>query len=458
LGRLPTLGSVSILLVVGILLAHGDWQGAGKFAIIAFVLFSTLAAPQTLDFIAMLAFLSAAMPFFNAAGTVNSYRWAVLVIFALGLILRNSMGVSGSRWHPFQFSLGLFVCWALISSTYSVNSLLTILKAGAFGCLLLGSLLNGRLESHAGPEAPCKIIDHLFWCALLVGAGCVLAFVGILPRGWWNYFEGPFGNPNFLAAFIPFIAPVLVLRLFQSAKKAPLVRVLNFAFAAMFLAFLVMSGSRTGMIATFVGCAWFLYFSSRKAFGWFVTVGFLAAVILVAYFPAFLGSLNQTYVEKGGSRVLQSRQKLLEDSWAAATESPILGVGFGATKGASEDWQFSFASVGSGREKVNSFLGLVEEVGLVGAALLLYPLTWIVLNSVRRLELIQKFHSAGGEFWPVLTLSACLVGGLTDSMAEGWLTATGMFAAVMFWLIYGVLSARLLMPFRALEREMAAGR
>jgi hypothetical protein len=458
LGRLPTLGTVLVLLVLAILLAQGDWQGAGKLAIAAIVLFSTLAAPQSLDFLAMLAFLSAAMPIFNSAGTVNSYRWAVLVILALGLILRNSMGASGSRWHPFQFSLGLFVCWALISSTYSVNSLLTAVKAGAFGCLLLGALLNGRLESQAGPASPCKIIDHLFWCALLVGMGCVLAALRILPGGWWNFFEGPFGNPNFLGAFIPFIAPVLLVRLFQSAKKAPLVRVANFAFAAMFLAFLVMSGSRTGMIATFMGCAWFLYFSSRKAFGWFVTVGLLAAVILVAYFPGYVGNLNKAYVQKGGTRVLQSRQKLLEDSWAAAIENPILGIGFGATKGASEDWHFSFGSVGSGREKVNSFLGLVEEVGLVGAVFLLYPLTWIMLTSVRRLELIQRFHPAGGEFWPVLTLSACLVGGLTNSMAEAWLTATGMFAAVMFWLIYGVLSARLLMPFRAVKREMATGR
>jgi hypothetical protein len=71
-----------------------------------------------------------------------------------------------------------------------------------------------------------------------------------------------------------------------------------------------------------------------------------------------------------------------------------------------------------------------------------------MVASFRRLKLIQRFRPGSGESWTIITLSACLLGGLVDSMAEAWLVAAGFFACIMFWLIYGVLSARLTVPVR----------
>jgi hypothetical protein len=458
LGRLPNLGTLLIVLVMAILVYREQWKEAAQLGIVGLALLIMLAAPQFLGFIAILAFLGAAMPVANRVGTFGQYRWAVLVMLALGLVLRNSMGMSGSRWHFTQFSLGLFVCFAAFSSTYSVNFMLTLLKAASFGCLLLGGLLNGRLESRPESEESCKLLDQLYWCAALVGISCALARVHLLPSGAGGFFTGPFGNANSLGAFIPLVAPVLLLGMYQSSKQPPLVRSGKFALTVIYLAVLLMTQSRGGIIATFVACAWWLYFASRKVFTWFVTVVVLVSAILVIYFPAYTGTLNRVFFQKGGHYVLQSRQRLLEDSWAAAMESPVLGVGFGATKGASEDWQFSFASEGSGREKMNSLLASIEEVGIVGTVFLVFPLAWILFASARRLKLMQGVYPASREFWTVLTLSACLLGGLTNSMVEAWLTAAGFFASVMFWLIYGVLSARLLMPMRVPQRETAVGK
>jgi O-antigen ligase len=237
----------------------------------------------------------------------------------------------------------------------------------------------------------------------------------------------------------------------QSSEKAPVIRALNVALTIAFLMFLIMSRSRGGIVATFVACAWWLYFSYRKVFGRFVVVAVLATVILLAYFPAYVESMNRVYVQKGSHYILQSRGKLLEESWAAAMESPIIGVGFGVSKGYSEDWEFGFESGGMGREKMNSFLAAIEEVGIIGAAFLVFPIAWVFVASARRLLLLRKFHPPAQEFWTVLTLSACLIGGLTNSLSEAWLTAAGFFSAIMFWLIFGVLAARLTIPFRALR-------
>jgi hypothetical protein len=202
------------------------------------------------------------------------------------------------------------------------------------------------------------------------------------------------------------------------------------------------------MVATFVACAWWLYFSYRKVFWNFVVVALLTGVILFAFFPAYVESLNRVYVQKGSSYVLRSRGKLLEDSWDAAMESPVIGVGFGVSKGYSEDWVFGFESGGAGREKMNSVLATIEEVGIVGATFLLFPLAWVVVTSAGRLMLIRRFLPSVPEFWTVLTLSASLIGGITNSLSEAWLTAAGFYCAIMFWLIFGVLAARLTIPFR----------
>jgi hypothetical protein len=357
------------------------------------------------------------------------------------------METSGSRWHPVHFSLALFVFCAALSSTYSVNSLLTLLKAGTVACLLLGALLYGRLESRPGAEDSCNLLDQLYWCAVLVGIGCVLAAAHLIPARP-GYFTGPFGNSNSLGAFIPLVAPALLLRLSQSSKQAPMIRAANVALTVAVFVFVIMSRSRGGILATLFACAWWLYFSSRKVFQTFVACALLGGVIVFAYFPRYVESMNRVYVQKGNTYVLQSRQKLLEESWYAAMQHPMLGVGFGAAKGHSEDWKFGYESASVGREKVNSFLASIEEVGIVGTLFLVFPIGWILVASARRLFLIRKFDPYGGEFWTILTLSACLLGGLADSMVEAWLTSPGFFSTIMFWLIFGVLSARLTVPFR----------
>ena len=448
LGRLPSWGSVLVLLTVAWFLARGDWEQAAGIVFVGLILFSSLAAPHYLGLFALLAFMGTGIPVVNRGGALNQYRWTMLAIMALGLLLRNGMRSTSSRWHPIHFSLALFVFCAAVSSTYSVNGLMTLLKAGTFACLLLGTLLYGRLETQHESEGSCKLLEHLYWCALLAGLGCVLAKLGLLAGGV-GYFTGPFANANALGAFIPFIAPVLLLQLSQSSEKAPVTRALNVALTIAFLVFLIMSRSRGGIVATFVACAWWLYFSYRKVFGRFVVVALLAAVILLAYFPAYVESMNRVYVQKGSHYILQSRGKLLEESWAAAMESPIIGVGFGVSKGYSEDWEFGFESGGMGREKMNSFLAAIEEVGIIGAAFLGFPIAWVFVASARRLLLLRKFHPPAQEFWTVLTLSACFIGGLTNSLSEAWLTAAGFFSAIMFWLIFGVLAARLTIPFRA---------
>ena len=413
----------------------------------ALVLFASIIPPHYLILSTLLAFLGASMPIVNRGGALGEFRWAILLALALGMILRSSVQSSRSIWHPMHLSLFCFVAYAAISSSYSVNGLMTILKAATFACLAVAAMLYGRLESGGPSGGSCKLLDQVYWCAVIVALGCALAVIHVLPARA-GYFAGPFGNPNGLGAFIPLVGPVLLLQLLRSFDKAPQIRIANVLLTIAYFIFLLMSRSRGGLAAAFLGCGWWLYFAHRRAFGLFLGGSLVTAVIMGLYFPEYVQNLNRVYIYKGSSYILRSRGELLSASWEAAQESPLVGVGFGVSKGYSEDWEFAFESGSAVREKVNSYLALVEEVGLIGAGFVLLPLAWVLVAAIQRLMLFRRLHQTGEEFWVMLTLSACLVGGLASAFFEAWLTSVGFFSTILFWLVFGVLAARLTTPVR----------
>jgi hypothetical protein len=308
-------------------------------------------------------------------------------------------------------------------------------------------MLYGKWQSGEQSGGSCKLLDQVYWCAVIVALGCALAGIHVLPRRA-GHFAGPFGNPNGLGAFIPLVAPVLLLKLLRSFDKGPLIRVGNVLLTIAYFIFLVMSRSRAGLSGTFLACGWWLYFAHRRAFGVFLGGTLVAALFTSLYFPEYVQNLGQVYVYKGSSYVLKSRAELLRASWEAAKERPLMGGGFGVSKGYSEHWEFAYESGAAGREKGNSYLALVEEVGLIGAGFLLLPLAWALLAATRRLMDFRRLHQMAEEFWAILTLSACLVGGLADASMEAWLTSVGFFSTILFWLVFGVLAAHLTTPLR----------
>lgn len=416
-------------------------------AVAALIIFSFLIPPDLLVFAALLVSLGASMPLVNRGEILSQFRWFMLLALAFGLVLRSTTHNNSLAWQPVHFSLGFFLILAGVSSSYSPNWLMTLLKASAFGCLLISAVLYGSLASRRPLGLRCKLIDGFYWSAVLIALACVLRAVHIIPAQA-GYFAGPFGNPNSLGAFVAVIAPVLLLRSFRSLDKGLFGRAANFALLFAFFAFLVMSRSRAGMIGAFLACGWWLYFAYRKLFGLFVAGSVLSGVIVWAYFPRYIESLDQVYISKGSRYILQSREELWRGSWDAAMENPLTGVGFGISRGYSEGWQFGFQTGDAGREKGNSFLAALEEVGVLGSVFLMAPLAWSLIKAACRLTLLRRLHPPPEEFWVTLTLSACMAGGLTNAFSEAWLTAAGFFSAIMFWLVFGVLAARLTTPIR----------
>ncbi len=415
----------------------------------ALVVIAVFVPPQHLILSTLVAFFGASIPVMNPGGIWNQFRWVLLIALVMGLILRSAVQQGSARWHVVHFSVLFFVVYAAVSSSYSINGLLTFLKALSFGALIIAAFLAGRLATQRQTASLFNIIEVFFWSTCLVAVGCVLALVHILPYGL-HFFQGPFGNPNSLGAFIPLVAPILLLKAFHSAGQPPFKRALYIALPIAFTVFLLMSRSRGGIASTFLAVGWWLFFTSRKTLVWLAAITFVGGIAVATYSPDYVQSLNETYVLKGHSYILESREELFAESWDAARESPVIGVGFGVSRGHSEDWTFGFET-GDTREKGNSYLALVEEVGVVGGAFLVLPFAWVMIASALRIMVLGRLFPSSKQYWEILTLSACLAGGLGDVFFEAWLTAAGFIATVMFWMLFGVLVARLANPIRVTE-------
>jgi O-antigen ligase len=123
----------------------------------------------------------------------------------------------------------------------------------------------------------------------------------------------------------------------------------------------------------------------------------------------------------------------LRQSYKAAVEGGLLGLGYGVSFGAGK-FAGGLTAVGYGREKGNTQLAIVEETGLVGLflyALLVFSLFTNVLTAYRRVG--HKSEKA---------LMAVLLGALTGSMVqsffEAWWVAPGSPESAYFWALAGV--------------------
>jgi O-antigen ligase len=143
------------------------------------------------------------------------------------------------------------------------------------------------------------------------------------------------------------------------------------------------------------------------------------------------------YVYKGyEGDILYSRRETLETTFAMARERPWFGHGFGVAADTmpGQVWTGGFTTpIGYSREKTNSYLGLVEEVGVTGLLPLLAGLGYGIYRAVR------KFASIGWSDPIGMALLASVLSGLVHVNGEAWLTSAGSLEAFWFWWTAGVL-------------------
>lgn len=264
-----------------------------------------------------------------------------------------------------------------------------------------GALYWSVAEAVERPRQAVALVDSL------VGAGAVVAVYALAQALGWLAgpagVDGPaamiatLGNPNYVAAFlVPLIPPAFALR--RSGRR----RVLGPAGVALFLATVVLTGSRAALLALAVAVT-FLFLGHRRGWGPVLTTWGLGITALGLASGWFAGLLPQLGTTEGG-RSLVERLFAWQVAWQIFRDHPWTGVGLeGYARLFLEYKARILQEVGVQNvpfylpravQAHNEFLQLAAEVGLGGLAVLAWGLGRFWKAWQRELQAAHRHPSA----------------------------------------------------------------
>ncbi|MBO4163436.1 O-antigen ligase family protein [Micromonospora antibiotica] len=342
-------------------------------------------------------------------------------------------GAAATRLDPWTRLL-IGALWAMaglatLSFTWSVVPLETLQRGVALLLLaaLVHVLIRCRWADRAVMLADLRVVYLVLSGSALLSLGLGLAdgtLVAALSQT--DRFEGLYNNPNMLSIVCALTTPLGWAVYRASRRRAELLGMVPA------VACLLLSQSRTGLIAVLVGALWVVL---RHGLGRMVRIAAgLAAGLLVAYLfnllpilfaGPWMRQLVLRFTDPTGGDLSNGRTEM----WQATLDlwwqnRPTLGFGY-----ASRNHLFALASLdeslGTGVSVVhNSYLQLLLELGLAAVA----PLALLLL-AVGRVALRAPVRRAdSGLVWLVVT-------GVLIQITESAIFGTGQTYPYVFWLV-----------------------
>ena len=383
--------------------------------------------------ILMLTFLWAGMDVpFSGASTV---RWVFLAVGALVGLIKWAGSVRRKRLGGIHLVAFLCVLTAVVSSIVSKRMQISLLKSSSLfllflyaSCGIRVALADREARFFRGLLIACEVISYLSGFSYVVLHNEV------------------FGNANSLGAVMGVVVvPVLLWGVLIAEQ--PHIRQRRTIALCLGSYLLMSSVSRAALLgcalAVVVMCV-SLHRQKILIKAAFVLV-FLGAMIAVAQpgqFDAMVSAFRQDVIYKGKPEegLLGSRRSPWQETMDVVKESPWFGSGFGTdeVKGIRPEAASVFRTVGgSVREHGNSYLALLEYVGLLG----IIPFTillFLALQIILRVS-IWTWKTADYRHYAVPLAAICLAG-LVHAFFEDWLFAVGYYLSIFFWSCVFILS------------------
>ena len=323
-------------------------------------------------------------------------------------------------------ALYLFFTYAFVTAFWTENVALTLIKWAVYVSLVLTMFVAGLVipRENDNPLWPMKWV---FIPVVLISLVALLRGIG-----WYaGNFRGYSRNSNELGAIVTLTSPWLIYELRRKWRndRERLVLLALSGAAALVLMCTYSRAAIAGLFVILTFAGWNLKLGRKFVVGYAILTLLLGIYL---YRPATFGIAYKGIVEKRAEAVLSSRSEQMQDSWRAAKQGGWFGVGFGVSVGSSRYWDMeSFANFA--REKGNSMLAVVEELGILGLVLYLM-LVYSVWDSFRRVARatnpeIKFVHCLGLGFY---------FGALLHSAFEAWFMSSSPDVAV-FWGTIGLL-------------------
>jgi hypothetical protein len=359
-------------------------------------------------------------------------RWLLLGLLAIYVLTAGR--VLRSLATPVLLLGGAYLLWCIATLAWSDLPELTFAKLVALVLSSFAALLGGYDWTKRKSHQPG--LGFLWPYAVLSLVAAAISSPGDFVAGTMPLYAGSTLNPNFLGLILATSTLVVIWQLYRF-RKVPRLRTATALLLLVMLVVLYFTVSRSAyLIAAGIGTGFLLAIRARRALIILVSVGW-SVLLLSALAPEATQSwvrrniYKQADVERG---LFYKREVVWSDSWDAAQVGGWVGAGFGVSVGSNpSDLSRLFTSMGYGREKGNSQLAMIEEIGVVG--FVLYMLLVIVL--FRRMMLGFK-HAQGDQRVLLGLILGALFGMQVQSILEAWWISPGSTEYILFWALAGV--------------------
>ncbi len=351
--------------------------------------------------------------------------FAVVLVLALVFMETRSLDAHGTRSQRGISTMLLALAFVALSTTlWSVDPSTTITQVTL---LLALALIFHILATRRWVDRGTMIHDFQVIVAvvsLVLALGIVAHFAGLLPSTHSGRFQGLLNNPN-MASQVALLVTFLSFGLFLDKPSAVRLVMIAPAFAT-----LMLSESRTGILALTIGAAWTLARSGVR--GIVSTVVILAAVSV--YASIFGSGIFSSSLERFG-RVdgdgLSGRDLIWDYALQLAVQRPA-GWGWGVTEELLKSLYYTTGRGTSTGSVHNSYLQVFLEGGVLAISLLI--LIYVVI-----LVLLFRVPVAG----VAAGLSGAVVAGAVGQFAESSVFGVGQIYPYLYWFaVAGLLAVR----------------
>jgi len=384
--------------------------------------------------IALLGGVGLVITFLSPIFTIGA-RWGLIVALLL-FTLRWPKSLGWLRTSTGAFLVANML-WGLLTYFWSLQPLLTIMKAAAFVLVVMALTSAGYLWFRVnGIRSALAFLFPLMLAALLAGVLGRTDESSYAAGPGMDLYRGMTGNSNMFGSLMFMISPLIIWNLHCSLRR-PFARWIWGAILTLVFVMLLLSVSRssiTGFLVMLGAYGLALSLARRASI---LLFGALAIVTGLVMWPGTLQGIESRFVRKNlkvqNSAVAYSRLEPWAVSWEMAKQGGWWGAGYGVSIGAGS-FGGGLTSVGYGREKGNTQLAIVEETGIVG--LVLHVL--VSGSAVRRVW--RAFRMSSDPHFRTLAaiVTGALLGQLVIGLFEAWWVAPGAPESVWFWSIIGV--------------------
>ncbi len=401
---------------LGMIIARNQWQMLMLLVLGIGLISLYFSEFRYLIFCSFIVFLFAESGNAHVSTILGTLRWILLGTMSITALFHWIMGRVPSRFRSIDFWAVAFLGLAFYSYNYSIASSLTFERSLATTLLYLAVFWGVWI--YVQEERNITIVIHDFLRISFVVF--LLGFKSLTH----DRFLGLFSNPNSVAAYSTLIAPLALWKYVQDRKK--------FDLFFLFIVFvsLTLTQSRGGMIGAVVGATYFLIMNKPKK----RPVIFMCAVFFLTLFFLYLElfgtSLVREFFRLENFATGSGRFEAWREVWRLIKLRPWLGYGFGT-----EDQLFARFDIifmeHTGAYAHNTFLGLVSQVGIIGAFIFFVPLFYFIFYQTYFLNQIPLSEKRSLH----LAINASIIAVLALGFFESMIYSAGNPFSFPFWIL-----------------------